>query len=680
MSRSRCFKAIVCALVFGALSPIHGQAPAGSTYVNATTPADRLQLNADMSFSLQESGQTYHGTFSISGKTLELKIGETNSSTLATIQGAELTDSSGQKWVLREQPAHPASTADAFKNQDVISLVKAGLDDDIVIAKIGSSECQFDISPEAVTHLRQSGVSAAVINRMVGSRTAATASGSTPSTLPLTTPGVPPQPAPPAAQTYTKVTLGITNKPLFFGEVALKLRSADPEKQMYSVEVMADDKVTLKQNKNVNEVLQFYTAKGGNTPYNLRIDQVTRDGIAGQLWREGGTTPNPPGAAASPSTGPALMTGRVVWNGQPVPNVEVQLRQASGSEPHPVLAGTVSAADGTFTIENPPAGRLAIYALGPTNDYWPFQIYQQTIIAGQSKNVGDLAIAKKMQLLSPANGATITNTTPALQWTTFPGAVRYDVSVRDSATSQQVFSHSTGGVQITVLPALQEGHRYQWTVQAYNFSGHRIAWSFWTLHTSPNPEPQAGVRSEVQSTVQPASSTPGPIDGEAPGTFHLVEERHSNGAGWAVIYDLRGTYSVGPGEVLVTIESGSARKAHSQTNDPVLGSLRLGVCYQSSADGRFGAYPQVADARQQVSLNDVTLKDGDTFQFSPGSFRIPVPSPTPERNWLCSFLSEPNGHYYPAHSTGRRILISPPAAATQIRVRNDTGRHLKDLW
>ncbi|MGP8174969.1 MAG: hypothetical protein ACLP7O_10535, partial [Terracidiphilus sp.] len=284
--------------------------------------------------------------------------------------------------------------------------------------------------------------------------------------------------------------LGWTKQPQRFGEIALMLGNTDPEKQVYSVDVMADEKRTLKQDKNVNELVQFYTVKGGRTPYNLLINQVTKDGIAGYLWRQpvDSTADQPaPRPMIRSSSGPTQVTGRVVWNGLPVPNARVQLRQAGSSQSLPVLASTVSAADGTFTIEKPPTGRLAIYALAPTTDYWPFQIYRETIIAGQLKNVGDLAIAKKMQLLSPANGASVTTTTPTLQWAAFPCAARYDVSVRNDATPQQVFLHSTQGTQITVLPALQGGQQYEWTVQAYNSSGQRIAWSYWSMTTSPNP-------------------------------------------------------------------------------------------------------------------------------------------------------------------------------------------------
>jgi hypothetical protein len=139
-----------------------------STYVSTQTPADQIQLNADNSFSLQEGGQTYHGAFAVNGNTLELSISETNAKTTVTIAGNNLADPSGQTWVKREQSARPAPAEGALRNQDIIKMAKAGFDDAIIIAKIGSSKCQFDTSTDGLIQLKQSGVSAAVLKAMVG--------------------------------------------------------------------------------------------------------------------------------------------------------------------------------------------------------------------------------------------------------------------------------------------------------------------------------------------------------------------------------------------------------------------------------------------------------------------------------------------------------------------------------
>ena len=137
-----------------------------STYVNVQTPTDQIQLNADNSFTLQEAGQSFQGTFVASGNAVELNISG-GTKTTATIQGDDLTDSGGQKWVRREQPAGTASAGPMLKNEDIVKMVKAGLDDALIIAKIDGSKCQFDTSPDALIQLKQSGVSAAVLKAVV---------------------------------------------------------------------------------------------------------------------------------------------------------------------------------------------------------------------------------------------------------------------------------------------------------------------------------------------------------------------------------------------------------------------------------------------------------------------------------------------------------------------------------
>ena len=141
-----------------------------STYVSAQTPADQLQLNADNTFSLQEAGQTYHGTFVIKGNALELSISEAGTNTTVTIQGTGLTDGSGQAWVLREEASRDAPAEALLRNQDIIKMVKAGLGDTLIIAEIGNSKCQFDTSADALIQLNRSGVSDAVLKAVLGAR------------------------------------------------------------------------------------------------------------------------------------------------------------------------------------------------------------------------------------------------------------------------------------------------------------------------------------------------------------------------------------------------------------------------------------------------------------------------------------------------------------------------------
>jgi hypothetical protein len=82
---------------------------------------------------------------------------------------------------------------------------------------------------------------------------------------------------------YIDVKLGKTKAPVRFADVTLLLKKTDPKHDKYTVDVNADDKLTEKKDKSINEPVQFYTAKGGRTPYELVINQVGKDQIVGYL-------------------------------------------------------------------------------------------------------------------------------------------------------------------------------------------------------------------------------------------------------------------------------------------------------------------------------------------------------------------------------------------------------------
>ena len=66
------------------------------------------------------------------------------------------------------------------------------------------------------------------------------------------------------------------------GDITLLLKKTDPKKNKYTIEVMADDKLTEKKDKNINEPVQFYTAKA-KQPYELVVNSVQKDLIVGYL-------------------------------------------------------------------------------------------------------------------------------------------------------------------------------------------------------------------------------------------------------------------------------------------------------------------------------------------------------------------------------------------------------------
>jgi len=81
---------------------------------------------------------------------------------------------------------------------------------------------------------------------------------------------------------YIEFKLGKTKAPQRVGDITLMLKKTDAKKNKYTVDVMADDKVTEKKDKNVNEPVQFYTSKA-RQPYELVVNQVGKDLIVGYL-------------------------------------------------------------------------------------------------------------------------------------------------------------------------------------------------------------------------------------------------------------------------------------------------------------------------------------------------------------------------------------------------------------
>jgi DNA repair exonuclease SbcCD ATPase subunit len=81
---------------------------------------------------------------------------------------------------------------------------------------------------------------------------------------------------------YVEFKLGKTKAPQRVGDVTLLLRKTDPKKNKFTVDVMADDKLTEKKDKNVNEPVQFYTSKA-KQPYELVVNSIQKDLIVGYL-------------------------------------------------------------------------------------------------------------------------------------------------------------------------------------------------------------------------------------------------------------------------------------------------------------------------------------------------------------------------------------------------------------
>jgi len=73
-----------------------------------------------------------------------------------------------------------------------------------------------------------------------------------------------------------------SRKPQRVGDVSIQIRSLDPKKNKYTITVMADDKLTEKKDKGVNEPIQFYTSKA-RQPYEIVVNSVQKDQLKGYL-------------------------------------------------------------------------------------------------------------------------------------------------------------------------------------------------------------------------------------------------------------------------------------------------------------------------------------------------------------------------------------------------------------
>jgi chromosome segregation ATPase len=81
---------------------------------------------------------------------------------------------------------------------------------------------------------------------------------------------------------YTNFKLAKERIPRKVGALQIRLKSTDPKKNHYTVEVIADDKVIDKKDKSVNEPVQFLLSRS-RVPYELIVYEVKKDMIIGYI-------------------------------------------------------------------------------------------------------------------------------------------------------------------------------------------------------------------------------------------------------------------------------------------------------------------------------------------------------------------------------------------------------------
>jgi len=81
---------------------------------------------------------------------------------------------------------------------------------------------------------------------------------------------------------YFEFTINKSKEPRRVGDVTVILKKADPKKNRFTIELVADDKRVEKKDKNLNEPVQFYVSKA-RQPYELVVNEVKKDQIVGYL-------------------------------------------------------------------------------------------------------------------------------------------------------------------------------------------------------------------------------------------------------------------------------------------------------------------------------------------------------------------------------------------------------------
>jgi len=81
---------------------------------------------------------------------------------------------------------------------------------------------------------------------------------------------------------YVEFNLTKTKQPQRVDTIAVLLKKADPKRNRYTIELLADDKKTEKKDRSINEPVQFYVSKA-RQPYELVVNEVKKDQIVGYL-------------------------------------------------------------------------------------------------------------------------------------------------------------------------------------------------------------------------------------------------------------------------------------------------------------------------------------------------------------------------------------------------------------
>jgi chromosome segregation ATPase len=83
-------------------------------------------------------------------------------------------------------------------------------------------------------------------------------------------------------RTYSEFTITKSKKATRVADIMVELKKTDPKRNKFTIAITADDKTVEKKDRNLNEPIQFYTAKA-RQPDEIVVNQVAKDKIVGYL-------------------------------------------------------------------------------------------------------------------------------------------------------------------------------------------------------------------------------------------------------------------------------------------------------------------------------------------------------------------------------------------------------------
>lgn len=202
---------------------------------------------------------------------------------------------------------------------------------------------------------------------------------------------------------------------------------------------------------------------------------------------EPGDSATPPPAQVEytgpqPAAGRGALSGRVVWNNEPVVGAAVRIctdaSTFSGCEGESF--DTTTGEDGAylFTDVTPGDYTILVKEVGTADYVFATTLGMDgetvTIAADEGLAVGDFPLVRfDLALSAPADDARVQEAQPVLTWEAYPGAASYEVALMPDAGASVFTSEEVSEPTITP-PADLLSCGYSWWVEAYNEGGVQI--------------------------------------------------------------------------------------------------------------------------------------------------------------------------------------------------------------